>query len=91
MREPPGSDAEESPFGGEEAAEDDGGPAIDWEPSEAGHRMRDPIPARIPESAAAPTLEAVLERLPESNRDLLEELFRAKFVGVRKLDKNLLR
>lgn len=34
----------------------------------------------------APKLSELVERIPQSNREALEELFRGKFVSVRKLD-----
>jgi len=40
------------------------------------------------EQPDAPSLEALLERIPASNREVLDELFRGKFIGVRKIDTN---
>jgi hypothetical protein len=42
-------------------------------------------------AADAPSLESVLSKVPASNRELLDELFRGKFVGVRKIDERELR
>jgi len=39
----------------------------------------------------APTLEDLLSELPTSNRELLDELFRGRFIGVRKVDRKKLR
>ena len=38
------------------------------------------------EREGAPELSELVERIPQSNREALEELFRGKFVSVRKLD-----
>jgi len=41
--------------------------------------------------ADAPSLESMLSKVPASNRELLDELFRGKFIGVRKIDESELR
>ncbi len=43
------------------------------------------------EEGPAPSLESLTTGIPESNRELLEELFRGRFVRVRKLDPRELR
>ena len=40
---------------------------------------------------ALPALQELVERLPASSRELLEELFRARFVAVRKVKKTALK
>lgn len=54
-------------------------------------------PADAPEPAPpiivekAPSLDTLTAAIPESNRELLEELFRGRFVRVRKFDPSELR
>ena len=54
-------------------------------------------PADPPEPALpvidekVPSLETLTAAIPESNRELLEELFRGRFVRVKKFDPNELR
>ncbi|MEZ5275922.1 MAG: hypothetical protein R3F07_06050 [Opitutaceae bacterium] len=81
---------EESPFPDEGDSGED--LPTDWEPEVSG-AGGEAVPSGNPDEllGPAPRLQAVVDRLPESNRDLLEELFRAKFIGVRKLDKDALR
>jgi hypothetical protein len=38
-----------------------------------------------------PKLDELVQRIPDSTRDLLDELFRAKFVAVRRVPKELLK
>jgi hypothetical protein len=38
-----------------------------------------------------PSLESIVSKIPASNREFFDELFRGKFVAVRKVDENELR
>lgn len=77
--EPPESNAEEDWRG-----EDD---TRDFDPSEAS--ADEPAPPTVAENA--PSLDTLTAAIPESNRELLEELFRGRFVRVRKFDPSELR
>lgn len=59
----------------------------DFDPSEGS--ADPPAPPAVVENA--PSLDSLTAAIPESNRELLEELFRGRFVRVRKFDPSELR
>lgn len=78
---------EESPESNPEEDWRSGPDVRDFDPSEGSED--EPAPPTVDEDA--PSLDTLTAAIPETNRELLEELFRGRFVRVKKFDPNELR
>lgn len=54
----------------------------------AGEKEED---AEAPDPAALPSMQSLIDRIPPQARETLEDLFRAKFITVRRVPKKVLK
>ncbi len=87
---PPGAPEAEAPVG--PSPEEEAAFLAEQRTNEPSFRAPPPVAETAPEpSGPLPPLEELVQRIPAPSRELLEELFRAKFVTVKRVPASALK